>query len=186
MPGVEGFEVDRRHPLAGQGEGAARARRPQDDDGLRAARGAAARVLLDARQGQGHGRDDGHDDVVHAERRGRPHAHGVGGRRQARRRARLDGPARAAADRQPAGRGDHDRAREAARKARHDGSVPRRRDAADDGAAGGDARVGPRHGRGRARHDLARRGLSVVAQARHGGQVLDGPRGHDRPRDDSG
>ena len=176
MPGVEGFEVDRRHALARQGQGAARPRRAQDDDGLRAARGAAARVRLDARQGQGHGRDDGHDHVVHAERRGRPHAHGVGGRRQARRRARLDGPARAAADRQPAGRGHHDRAREAARKARHDGSVPRRRDAADDGAAGGDARVGARHGRGRARHDLARRGLPVVAQARHGGQVLDGAR----------
>ena len=33
-------------------------------------------------------------------------------------------------------------------RARHDPSVPRRRDAADDGAAGGDARVGARHGRG--------------------------------------
>ena len=64
-------------------------------------------------------------------------------------------------------------------------SVPRRRDAADDGAAGGDARVGARHGRGRARHDLARRGLPVVAQARHGGEVLDGARRHDRARDEA-
>ena len=102
MPGVEGFEIV-DDALARQGQGAARARRPQDDDGLRAARGAPARVRVDARQGQGHRRDDGHDDVVHAQRRGRPHAMawqadvklaGVS----------LDGPARAAADHQPAGR----------------------------------------------------------------------------------
>ena len=65
-----------------------------------------------------------------------------------------------------------------------DGSaVPHRRDAADDGAARRDARVGPRDGGGRARHDLAGRGLSVVAQARHGGALVDRRVGADGARD---
>ncbi len=42
-------------------------------------------------------------------------------------------------------------------------SVPGRRHAADDGAARGDARVGARHGSRRDGHDLARRGVPVVA-----------------------
>ena len=63
-------------------------------------------------------------------------------------------------------------------------AVPHRGDAADDGAARRDARVGARHGRGRDGHDLARRGLSVVAQARDGGALLDrrlGAHGDARP-----
>ena len=54
------------------------------------------------------------------------------------------------------------------------GSVPDRRHAADDGAARGDPRARPRDGRGRLRHDLARRGLPVVAEALDGGAVVDG------------
>ena len=53
-------------------------------------------------------------------------------------------------------------------------SVSRRRHAADDGAARRDARVGARHGSGRDGHDLARRGVPVVAQARDGGALVDG------------
>ena len=49
------------------------------------------------------------------------------------------------------------------------GAVPHRCDAAHDGAARGDARVRPCDGRGGDGHDLARRGVSVVAQARDGG-----------------
>ena len=45
------------------------------------------------------------------------------------------------------------------------GPVSHRRDAAHDGAARRDARVGARHGRGRDGHDLARRGVPVVAEA---------------------
>ena len=48
-----------------------------------------------------------------------------------------------------------------------------RRHAADDGAARGDARVGARDGPGGDGHDLARRGVPVVAQARDGGALLD-------------
>ena len=62
-------------------------------------------------------------------------------------------------------------------------AVPHRGDAADDGAARGDARVGARHGRGRDGHHLAGRGLSLVAQARHGGALVDRRLGADRPRD---
>ena len=52
-------------------------------------------------------------------------------------------------------------------------AVPHRRDAAHHGAARRDARVGARDGRGGHGHDLARRGLSVVAQARDGGALVD-------------
>ena len=61
--------------------------------------------------------------------------------------------------------------------------VPHRRDAADDGAARRDARVGARDGRGGHGHDLARRGLPVVAQARDGGALVDRRRRADGTRD---
>ena len=103
---------------------------------------------------------------------------------------RLDGPARPAADHQPAGRPGARRRSSARSKAGRVSEVarwrpvPDRRDAADDGAARGDARVGARHGRGGHGHDLARRGLPVVAQARHGGALVDGRSPADRARDE--
>ncbi len=62
-------------------------------------------------------------------------------------------------------------------------AVPDRRHAADDGAARGDPRARPRDGRGRLRHDLARRGLPVVAEALDGGALVDGALGARRARD---
>ena len=62
-------------------------------------------------------------------------------------------------------------------------SLPHRRHAADHGAARGDPRARPRDGRGRLRHDLARRGLSVVAEALDGGPLVDRALGARRPRD---
>ncbi len=102
--GRGGLRDQGRPPLAGEGEGAARPRRPEDDDRLREARGARARVRVDEREGQGRRRDDEHDDVVHALGRGRAHVDGVVGGREDRRPGRLDGAAGAAADHQPAGR----------------------------------------------------------------------------------
>src|SRR5919204_5909501 len=62
-------------------------------------------------------------------------------------------------------------------------TVSHRRHAADDGAARRDARVGARDGRSGHGHDLARRGVPVVAQARNGGAFVDGNVGVDRTRD---
>ena len=128
MPGRRGLRDQGRPALAGEGEGAARPRRPEDDDRLREARGAAAGVRLDEREGQGRRRDDEHDDLVHAQRRGRPHVDGLVGRRQDRRAGRLDGPARPAADHQPAGR---ERAHGARGEGRRGEGRARRRDLAD-------------------------------------------------------
>ena len=66
---------------------------------------------------------------------------------------------------------------------RRDGAVPDRRHAADDGAARRDARDRARDGRGGDGHDLARRGLSVVAQAPDGGALVDRRLGADGARD---
>ena len=66
-----------------------------------------------ARQGPGRRRDAEHADLVRALRCRRRHADEVGCRREARRAGRLDGPARAAADRQPAGAARADGARHA-------------------------------------------------------------------------
>ena len=62
-------------------------------------------------------------------------------------------------------------------------AVPHRRHAADDGAARGDPRARPRDGRGRLRHDLARRGVPVVAEALDGGALVDRALPADRARD---
>jgi len=62
-------------------------------------------------------------------------------------------------------------------------AVPDRRHAADHGAARGDPRARPRDGRGRLRHDLARRGLPVVAEAFDGGALVDGVVAAGRTRD---
>ena len=59
------------------------------------------------------------------------------------------------------------------------------RDAAHHGAARRDARVGSGDGRGGHGHDLARRGVPVVAQARHGGALVDGRLGADGARDEA-
>ena len=111
MPGVESFEIADDTPLVGQGEGAARARRPEDVDRVHEARGAGARVRVAQREGSGRRRADEHDDVLHPLGRGREDVDEVGGGRQDRRPRRLDGPARAPADRQPAGRERDGRAR---------------------------------------------------------------------------
>ena len=113
MPGVESFEITDDDALDGEGQGAARARRTEDDDELREARGARARVRVDAREGPGRRRAHGHDDVVHALRGGRRHLDGVGGGREDRGPGRRDGPARPAADREPAGAAGARRARAA-------------------------------------------------------------------------
>ena len=64
-------------------------------------------------------------------------------------------------------------------------AVPHRGDAAHDGAARRDARVGARDGRRRHGHDLAGRGVSVVAQARHGGALVDRRLGAHGARDEA-
>src|SRR5579862_6745532 len=61
--------------------------------------------------------------------------------------------------------------------------IPDRGDAADDGAARGDPRPRARARPARLRHDLARRGLSVVAQALDGGTLGDRDLRADRARD---
>ena len=66
---------------------------------------------------------------------------------------------------------------------RRGGPVSHRRDAAHDGAARRDARVGARDGPGRDGHGLARRGVPVVAQAPDGGALLDRRLGADGARD---
>ena len=63
------------------------------------------------------------------------------------------------------------------------GPVSHRRDAAHDGAARRDARVGAGHGPGRDGHGLARGGVPVVAQAPDGGARLDRRLGADGARD---
>src|SRR5579884_1812565 len=65
------------------------------------------------------------------------------------------------------------------------GALPRRGDAAHDGAARRDARVGARAGRGGDGHDLAGRGVSLVAQARDGGALLDRRGRADGARDEA-
>ena len=92
-----------RDALDRQGQGSARPRWSQDDDGFREARGARAQVRLDAGEGTGRRRADGHDHRVHARRGRRGHLDGLGGGREDRRPGRGDGPARAPADREPAG-----------------------------------------------------------------------------------
>ena len=72
-----------------------------------------------------------------------------------------------------------------ARRRSGGGSVPGRGHAADDGAARRDARVGAGDGRGRNGHDLARRGVPVVAQAPDGGPFVDRRVGPDGPRDEA-
>ena len=109
----------------------------------------------------------------------------MGGRRQDRRPGRRNGPARPAADREPAGLSGARSAREARGSHSPDNgaAVPSRRHAADDGAARRDARVGTRHGQSRDGHDLARGGVPLVAQARDGGALVDGGLGAHGSRD---
>ena len=64
-------------------------------------------------------------------------------------------------------------------------AVPHRRHAADDGAARRDARVRARDGRRGDGHDLARRGVSVVAQARDGSALVHRCRRAHGARDDA-
>ena len=66
MPGVESFEIADDTHWSGEGQGAARARRPQDVDLVHEARGAAARVRVAECEGAGRRRADEHDDVLHA------------------------------------------------------------------------------------------------------------------------
>ena len=127
------------------------------------------------------------------ERRGRRHEDEVVGRREDRRPGRLDGAARPAADRQPAGAARARRARPAGAGGgrRREGltpvAVPFRigvmqltMEPLDEMLAS--ARVDGRGGHG---HDLARRGVSVVAQARHGGALVDRRLGADGARDEA-
>ena len=172
MPGVEGFEVKDDRNWQCEGEDPARARRPAHDGRLREARGAGARVRGAEGEGQRRRRDHEHADAVPPERGRRGDLDALGGRRQDRGPGRVDGAARAPADRQPAGRqrahgageaglGRRRRVRRRRRaERRRGGPVPHRRHAADDGAARRDARVGAGDGRGGYGHDLARRGVS--------------------------
>src|SRR5690348_14843915 len=76
-------------------------------------------------------------------------------------------------------------ARSPASRTSSNARLPDRGHAADDGAAGGDAGVRARDGRGGYGHDLARGGVSVVAQARDGGAFVDRRRGADGARDEA-
>ena len=103
MPGVESFDVqDDRHWKANVkiplGLG-----RAGDDDGHGEDRGARAGVRPPRDQGQRRRRDPEHEHGVQPQRGGRRDEDGLGGGRAHRRARRLDGPARAPADRQPAG-----------------------------------------------------------------------------------
>ena len=99
-----GLRDQGRPPLAGEGEDPARPRRPADDDRLREGRGARARVRAAEREGQRRRRDHEHGDAVQPRRERHRHDDALGGGREDRRPRRRDGPARAAADHQPAGR----------------------------------------------------------------------------------
>ena len=113
MPGVESFEIiDERHWTA-------KVKVPLGLGGLKMTMNfekleeRPPEFASHERQGHRRRRDDEHDDVVHADRVGGRDVDGVGGRRQDRRPRRRDGPAGAAADRQPAGRKRAHRARAA-------------------------------------------------------------------------
>src|SRR4029078_357620 len=73
-----------------------------------------------------------------------------------------------------------------ARRRSGGGPVPGRGDAADEGAARRDARLGARDGRGGDGYRLARRGISVVAQAPDGGPFVDRRVGPDCARGRAG
>ena len=112
MPGVESFDVHDPAALDREREDPARPRRPADEDRHGEGRGARARVREARDQGQGRRRDAEHGDAVRALRRARRrHRDALDRRRPDRRPGRLDGSARPAADRQPAGSARPDRAR---------------------------------------------------------------------------
>ncbi len=105
MPGVESFDVHDATALDRERQDPARPRRPEDEDRHGEGRGARAGVRSSSRS-----RATGVGAMISmqtsfdlAERRRRGHADELGGRREDRRPGRLDGPAGAAADRQPAG-----------------------------------------------------------------------------------
>ena len=134
QPGADGRAHARRRvvrrpgrpPLEGEREDPARPRRHAHVDQLREARGARARLLAAAREGHRRRRAHGHDDVLPARRgRRRRHRYAVGCGRANRRAGRLDGPARAAADRQPAGAGRPDALDKQVQKAAGSGEAAR-------------------------------------------------------------
>src|SRR5581483_8132978 len=99
----------RRKALDGEREDPARARRLEDEGRHEQGRGACTGACRAADQRPRRRRDDVDADLVRSRGRRRRHVHEVGGRRQDRRPCRLDGPARLAADREPAGRARPDR-----------------------------------------------------------------------------
>ena len=113
MPGVESFDVQDEHhwranvkiPL---GLGALGMTHEHGED-----RGARAGVRAARDQGQRRRRDPEHEHRLQPQRGRRRDEDGLGGRRAHRRPGRLDGPARAPADRQPAGSARPRRARRA-------------------------------------------------------------------------
>ena len=106
---------DRRRPaLERQGQGAARARWPEDDDrSSRSSRSARSSSRRSTRRAQGVGAMMNMTTSFTLTGEGEHDLDGLGGRRQDRRPGRLDGSARAAADHQPAGRERAGRARRA-------------------------------------------------------------------------
>ena len=186
MPGVQSFEIAGRPALEREGEGAARprlaracrstSRRPRSaSPSSRAcsAKGNGVGAMINMQTSFTLEPADGRARACS----GRPTSRSPGP-------VGVDGPARAAADRQAAGQPGARRARQAGAQRRR---RPTRRgvrspmappfrigaDAAHDGAARRDARDRAGARPRRLRHDLARRGLPVVAQARHGGALLD-------------
>src|SRR6185503_9578180 len=131
-PGLDGGHDARRRelrrpgraPLARQREDPARSRHARNDDGHGEDRGARARVRAARDQGQRRRRDPEHDHGLQPQRRGRRDEDGLGGRCPHRRPGRLDGPAGAPADRQPAGAARAGRARRAGQAGSGRGLVP--------------------------------------------------------------